>query len=83
MQKDVSSHLNKLHSDTKNLGVKQAPFYVLIGAQMPSILVEVSFISNPTEEKRLKSDKYLDGIVNGVTNGLKKYIDSMKVVAYK
>jgi N-acetylmuramoyl-L-alanine amidase len=50
---------------------------------MPSILVEVSFISNPLEEKRLKNDKYLDSIVNGVMDGLKKYIDSMKVVAYK
>lgn len=83
VQNDISFHLNKLHSDTKNLGVKQAPFYVLIGAQMPSILLEVSFISNPTEEKRLKNDTYLDGIVDGIMSGLKKYIDSMKVVAYK
>jgi N-acetylmuramoyl-L-alanine amidase len=83
VQKDVSSQLGKLHSDTKNLGVKQAPFYVLIGAHMPSILVEVSFLSNPTEEKRLRNDKYLDGIVKGIMDGLKKYIDSMKVVAYK
>jgi N-acetylmuramoyl-L-alanine amidase len=83
VQKDISSQLRKIHSDTKNLGVKQAPFYVLIGAQMPSILVEVSFISNPTEEKRLQDDKYLDGIVNGIMDGLRKYIDSMKVVAYK
>lgn len=83
VQNDISSQLGKLHSDTKNLGVKQAPFYVLIGAHMPSILVEVSFLSNPTEEKRLRNDKYLDGIVKGIMDGLKKYIDSMKVVAYK
>ena len=49
----------------KKSGVKQAPFYVLIGAQMPSILVEVSFTSNERERERLCQDDYLDQIVEG------------------
>ncbi len=56
----------------KNLGVKTAPFIVLIGAEMPAILTEIAFISNPTEAKWLRTDDYLsqvsDQLVAGITN---------------
>lgn len=58
----------------KNLGVKQAPFYVLIGAEMPAILMEVSFITNPAEAKLLQSDSYLDKIATEIVNGLIAYV---------
>jgi N-acetylmuramoyl-L-alanine amidase len=54
----------------KDYGVRTAPFYVLMGAKMPSILVELGYITNPTEAKRMQSDSYLarkaDGLVRGV-----------------
>lgn len=55
-------------------GVKQAGFYVLAGAYMPSILVEISFISNKTEEKMLKSSKYQERIAKGIADGIKKFL---------
>ncbi|MFQ5900495.1 MAG: N-acetylmuramoyl-L-alanine amidase [Thermodesulfobacteriota bacterium] len=83
VQDALSFKLRNVYADTKSLGVKQAPFYVLIGADMPSILVETSFISNSKEEKRLRSNSYLDRIAKGISDGLKKYIDSLKTVAYQ
>ena len=58
----------------KNLGVKQAPFYVLIGAEMPAVLIEASFITNPTEAKLLQQDAYLDKIAAEIANGLNAYV---------
>ena len=62
------------YTNIKSKGVKQAPFYVLLGAQMPAILVETSFISNKEECKRLVSPKYQDAIVDSITSGVKRYI---------
>jgi len=73
VQKKVVASLRRKYSDVKSLGVKQAPFFVLIGARMPSALVEVSFISNRREEKRLKNDRYLDRIARGIVDGIKSY----------
>ncbi|THB75907.1 MAG: N-acetylmuramoyl-L-alanine amidase [Desulfobacteraceae bacterium] len=77
---DVHSSLvtgmKKKYSGINNLGVKQAPFYVLLGARMPSILIETSFLSNKTECKRLISNPYQDALCNSITNGIKKYIDA-------
>lgn len=55
-------------------GVKQAGFYVLAGAYMPAVLVEVSFISNPTEEKLLRSKRYQEKIAKGIADGIEKFI---------
>ncbi|MCG8335920.1 MAG: N-acetylmuramoyl-L-alanine amidase, partial [Proteobacteria bacterium] len=59
----------------KDLGVKQAPFTVLIGAQMPSVLVETGFISNAKENKVLRNETYKKVIANGIYQGIKQYID--------
>jgi N-acetylmuramoyl-L-alanine amidase len=56
-----------------NRGVKQAGFYVLGGAAMPAILVEIGFVSNPREEKRLKDTRYRDEIARAIANGLAEY----------
>jgi N-acetylmuramoyl-L-alanine amidase len=58
----------------KNLGVKQAPFYVLIGAQMPAILSEITFLSNPNEARRLRQDNYLTTIAEHILAGVNDYI---------
>ncbi|MBT3260157.1 MAG: N-acetylmuramoyl-L-alanine amidase, partial [Deltaproteobacteria bacterium] len=59
------------------LGVKQAPFYVLIGAQMPAVLVEVGFLSNRTERKRLTNKTYQERLAAGICDGIKCYIESI------
>lgn len=58
----------------RNLGVKQAPFYVLIGAQMPAILSEITFLSNPKEAKRLQRDDYLTSIAVQLAAGIEDYV---------
>jgi N-acetylmuramoyl-L-alanine amidase len=54
-------------------GVKQAPFYVLGGAAMPAVLVEIGFISNPQEEQRLRDDGYRDRIARALVAGIAGY----------
>lgn len=66
------------YPETRNLGVKQGPFYVLVGATMPSILTEVAFISNSTEETHLKDPAFLDLTANGILEGVRGYISSLK-----
>ncbi|MBW1797468.1 MAG: N-acetylmuramoyl-L-alanine amidase, partial [Deltaproteobacteria bacterium] len=66
VQKGMVSRIKKSYKKAKSLGVKQAPFYVLIGAQMPAILVETGFLTNPTEKKRLMSKKYQDNVAEGI-----------------
>ncbi len=80
VQESLSSGLKKKYRNIKSNGVKGAPFYVLVGTEMPSILVEVSFISNPTEEKRLRSDKYLREIVKGIVAGIERYANGSGAV---
>ena len=60
-----------------NRGVKQAPFVVLIGATMPSVLAEVTFISNPEEEKRLKTADYRQKIAESLFQGIKSYAETL------
>lgn len=61
-------------SQKQNLGVKQAPFYVLVGATMPAILVETGFISNTEDASKLKSSAYRKKVAKGIYEGLKEYI---------
>ncbi|PYN71962.1 MAG: hypothetical protein DMD97_25375 [Candidatus Rokuibacteriota bacterium] len=56
-----------------NRGVKQAGFYVLGGAAMPAILIEIGFVTNPREEKRLKDTRYRDEIARAILTGLTEY----------
>jgi len=58
---------------SKNRGVKQAGFYVLMGASMPNVLIELGFISNPSEEKKLKSSKYRDVLATSIYRAIEKY----------
>lgn len=61
-------------SEIKNLGVKQAPFYVLIGAQMPAILIELAFISNEKDVDNLKSAAFVDMLTKEISDGVRSYI---------
>ncbi|MEJ2690833.1 MAG: N-acetylmuramoyl-L-alanine amidase [Deltaproteobacteria bacterium] len=62
----------------KNLGVKKAPFIVLIGAQMPSILTEIAFLSNPAELRRIKDHRYLDNVATQIASGISGYVGSLQ-----
>ncbi len=64
----------RLHgAKTKSRGVKQAPFWVMVGASMPSILVEIGFITNPYEARLLRTSSYQQKIAEGIYSGLKKF----------
>ena len=60
----------------KNLGVKQAPFYVLIGAEMPAILIEIAFITNPMDSDDLSTEAFLEIIADDIVTGVQSYIHS-------
>ncbi len=83
VQQAVSSRLKANYKDIRNKGIKQAPFYVLLGADMPSILIETSFISNPQECDRLVSKSYQKQIVQGIVNGIKRYINETNPTALR
>lgn len=83
IQKSLIFTLNERYSDVNDLGVKQGPFYVLIGAKMPSVLVEISFISNPFEGRRLKNREYREKIARGILDGIKGYIEETKMAYNK
>ncbi len=75
-QKSMIGYLEKNEIVTKDHGVKQAPFYVLIGAKMPAILVEIGFITNPNECELLHSDEYQQSIVDGIVAGINAYVSN-------
>ncbi|MFW2525900.1 N-acetylmuramoyl-L-alanine amidase family protein [Aliarcobacter butzleri] len=61
------------YKDVNDSGVKEGPFWVLVGAQMPSILIEVGFISHPEESRRLYEKDYQQLLANGIANGVDSY----------
>jgi N-acetylmuramoyl-L-alanine amidase len=69
----IVRNLSGRYGAVHNLGLKQAPFYVLVGARMTAVLVESSFISNAREEKRLQEHAYLETIADSVVEAVKYY----------
>lgn len=80
VQDSIVSDIDREQRKKINLGVKQALFYVLVGASMPSILAEVSFISNPAEERLLSQEDYRFTIANSIAKGIKAYFSSQPPV---
>lgn len=74
IQLSMVNTLNRDYSHIVDLGVKQALFYVLFGARMSSVLVEVSFISNPLEEKLLSNNDYREGLAKSIAGGITSYV---------
>ncbi len=79
VQEEVISYLSRRYSRVRNLGVKQAPFYVLLGAQMPSVLVEVGFLSNRLGERRLKSPKYRQFLATSISRGIRRFVKQKRL----
>lgn len=81
VQTALYDRLRKVNKDVRSLGVKQAPFMVLIGATMPSVLAEISFLTNEEEAALLKTDKYRDQIAQALFTGVMQYQQSLKAPA--
>ncbi len=78
MQRTMVNDLRQSYPSTRNLGVKKAPFIVLIGASMPSVLTEIGFVSNKTEEKRLRSNSYLTSLAHSIAQGVDAYSRTLR-----
>ena len=58
-------------------GGHTAPFYVLIGANMPAVLAEIAFVSNPEDEKRLRAGEYREVLARSLLSGVKSYLEAL------
>jgi len=82
VQNSLSIKLQKSAKTVKNRGVRKAPFVVLIGADMPSILTEISFLSNPADEQLLKKPEQRQHVAEGIFSGVSSYLESLNSVAF-
>ena len=80
VQQALHSGLAMKGSGIRDRGVKKAPFIVLIGANMPSILAEISFVSNPTDERKLQTSEYRQRIAESLYRGIAKYASGLSGV---
>ncbi len=80
VQESLHSGLAAKTPAIRDRGVKKAPFIVLIGANMPSILAEISFVSNPADEHRLATSEYRQRIADSLYRGIEKYVDGLSGV---
>src|SRR5207237_4657641 len=81
VQRAMLDRLRSSNRALKDLGVKQAPFVVLIGAAMPSVLAEISFITNPQDAKLLRSSAYRQRIADALLVAIRRYQTSLRNVA--
>ena len=79
VQNGMMRHLKPKYPDVKNGGAKPGPFYILVGASRPSILIEVGYLTNPKERARLFTSDYQNRIVSGIAEGVGKYLDNREV----
>jgi N-acetylmuramoyl-L-alanine amidase len=80
VQRSLYTGLSAKNPSLRNRGVKKAPFVVLIGANMPSILAEISFVSNPDDAKKLKTNEYRQRIADSLFKGVSRYVNSLSGV---
>lgn len=78
VQRRMMTNLHTRYKDVKDGGVRHAPFWVLVGASRPSILVEVGYISHPKERKRLFMPRYQELIAKGIAEGVEIYLNNRK-----
>jgi N-acetylmuramoyl-L-alanine amidase len=77
IQENLLKSLSQHYSGIEDLGVRGGPFWVLIGSEMPSVLVEISHLSNPQEEERLRTPAYRKQVAQGIYDGIVEYIRSL------
>lgn len=81
IQRSLVAGLDRKYRSIRNLGVRQGPFYVLLGATMPSVLVETAFISNKREEARLKNPSFQAKAADAIVRGVRNYATALKMIA--
>ncbi|WP_426752303.1 N-acetylmuramoyl-L-alanine amidase [Myxococcus sp. Y35] len=81
VQRNLVSELSSKYKNVRDLGHKEALFYVLLGVKMPAILVETSFLSNPDEEARLKSKVYQSQVAKAIAQGVEEFLGDRRRVA--
>lgn len=74
IQRDLVLELRGRHADVVDLGVKRGPFYVLVGAYMPCVLVEASFVTHPVEGRRLAGAAYRTAVADGIYAGIARFL---------
>lgn len=77
VQESLYGGLLLRNAGVRNRGIKKAPFIVLIGANMPSILAEISFVSNPTDERKLQTAEHRQRIAESLYQGVSKYVSGL------
>ncbi|HEV2490786.1 MAG TPA: N-acetylmuramoyl-L-alanine amidase [Candidatus Acidoferrales bacterium] len=82
IQDSLTHQLRLISTAEKNRGVKKAPFVVLIGADMPSVLAEISFLSNKTDERMLEKPTQREKIAQGIFRGVESYLSSLNSLNY-
>lgn len=82
IQDSLTHRLQLVSQNERNRGVKKAPFVVLIGANMPSVLSEISFISNPSDERLLKKTDQRQRVADGLYRGIASYLESLNSLSY-
>jgi N-acetylmuramoyl-L-alanine amidase len=83
IQTSLARKMQQSNRGDVSRGVKRAPFVVLIGADMPSVLTEISFISNPNDEKLLRKNEQRDTVAEGLFRGVSSYLDSLNSLNFK
>jgi N-acetylmuramoyl-L-alanine amidase len=81
VQRSLVSRVASKYPKTRDLGHKEALFYVLLGAKMPAILVETAFLSNPDEEKRLATPGYQDEVARAIAAGVQDFLGNRERLA--
>ena len=74
LQRQMLLSLRKRYRHVVDNGVREGPFWVLVGAQMPAVLIETGFITNPMESKRLFDRRYQRLMAEGIANGVESYL---------
>jgi N-acetylmuramoyl-L-alanine amidase len=82
IQDTLTARMQLVSKSERNRGVKKAPFVVLIGANMPSVLSEISFVSNPGDEKLLRRPDQRARIADGLYRGVAAYLDNLNSLTY-
>jgi N-acetylmuramoyl-L-alanine amidase len=82
IQDSLTRRLQTVSQNERDRGVKKAPFIVLIGANMPSVLSEISFVSNPSDERLLRKTDQRQRIADGLYRGIASYLESLGSLSY-
>ncbi|MBR5733927.1 MAG: N-acetylmuramoyl-L-alanine amidase [Desulfovibrionaceae bacterium] len=77
IQSAALSYVKSQRYPLRNGGVRSAPFWVLVGTQMPAVLIEIGYCTNPDEAKKLGSEQYREVLARGIAEGIKNYVKNL------